>query len=89
MDYSYLISKIYFLSITNNYFSVLGNSCCSILPKWKHQKYGREKPLHLGEREVYFGDYQKIIGNGDWIGNLLKHLYYQNIIFFIIGERDK
>jgi len=31
----------------------------------KAQKYGREKPLHLGEREVYFGDYQKFIGNGD------------------------
>jgi hypothetical protein len=31
-------------------------------------------PLHLSRREVYFGDYQKIFGIGDGIGNLLEHL---------------
>jgi len=36
-----------------------------------------------------FGDYQKLIGNGDRIGNLLEQLQHQNIIFFGIGERDE
>ena len=39
-----------------------------------------EKPLR--EREVYFGNYQKLIGNGDLIGNLLEPLHHQNIDFF-------
>ena len=43
-------------------------------------------PLHLGEREVCFGDYQKLIGTGHRIGNLLKHLHHQNINFFVLGR---
>ena len=31
-----------------------------------------------------FGDYQKFIGNGDQIGNLLEHLYHENIIFLVL-----
>ena len=45
-----------------------------------------KNPLHLGESEVCFGDYQKIIGNGDWIGNMLEHLHHQNINFLILGR---
>ena len=37
-------------------------------------------------REVCFDDYQKFIGNGDWISNLLEHLYHQNIIFLVLGR---
>jgi hypothetical protein len=43
-------------------------------------------PLHLGEREVYFDDYQKLLGNGDWIGNLLEHSNHQNINFLVLGR---
>ena len=43
-------------------------------------------PLHLGEREVCFGDYQKFIGNVDRIGNLLEHLHHQNINFLVLGR---
>ena len=31
-----------------------------------------------------FGDYQKFIGNGDRIGNLLEHLHHQNINFLVL-----
>ena len=31
-----------------------------------------------------FDDYQKLIGNEDQIGNLLEHLYYQNINFLVL-----
>ena len=33
-----------------------------------------------------FGDYQKLIGNGDRIGNLLEHFHHQNINFFVLGS---
>jgi len=33
-----------------------------------------------------FGDYQKFIGNGDRIGNLLEQLQHQNIIFLVLGR---
>ena len=45
-----------------------------------------KNPLHLGERDVYFGDYQKLIGNGNKIGNLLEHLHHQNINFFVLDR---
>ena len=45
-----------------------------------------EKPLHLGEREVCFGDYQKLIGNENWIGNLLEQLHHQNINCLVLGR---
>ena len=38
-------------------------------------------------REVYFCDYQKLISNGDWIGNLLEHLYQYNVKFFVLRRR--
>ena len=50
------------------------------------QKLGGEKTLHLGEREVCFGDHQKFIGNGDWNGNLLEHLHHQNLNFLVLGR---
>ena len=31
-----------------------------------------------------FGDYQKFIVNEDRIGNLLEHLYHQNINFLVL-----
>ena len=43
--------------------------------------------LHLGKSEVCFDNYQKIIGNWDWIDNLLEHLHHQNINFQYCGER--
>ena len=33
-----------------------------------------------------FGDYQKLIDNGDRIGNLLEHLQHQNINFLVLGR---
>jgi len=33
---------------------------------------------------VCFGDYQKLIGNVDRIGNLLEHLHHQNINFLVL-----
>ena len=33
-----------------------------------------------------FGDYQKLIGNGGRIGNLLEHLHHQNINFLVLGR---
>jgi hypothetical protein len=84
--YSYLKHT---LSITNNYFYIF-NNCCNILLKSNHQEYGREiNPLHLDEREVSFDDYQKILGNGDWMGNLLDHLQSPKYQLFDIGERDE
>ena len=44
------------------------------------------KSPSLGEREVCFDDYQNLIGNGDWIGNLLVHLHHQNIKFLVLGR---
>ena len=38
-------------------------------------------------KEICFGDYQKLIGNGDRIGNLLEHLHHQNINFLVL-ERE-
>ena len=35
---------------------------------------------------MYFGDYQKLIGNGDRIGNLLEHLHHENINFLVLGS---
>jgi hypothetical protein len=71
------------LSITNNYSCIFGNGCCSRLPKSNHQEYGRGmNSLYLGWREVYFGDCQKLLGIGDWIGNLLKHLQSPKYQFF-------
>jgi len=35
---------------------------------------------------VCFGDYQKLISNEDWIGNLLEHLHDQNINFLLLGR---
>ena len=33
-----------------------------------------------------FGDYQKLIGNENWIGNLLEQLHHQNIDCLVLGE---
>ena len=44
-------------------------------------------PLHLGEREVCFNNYKKILDNGDWIGNQVKAGVFsitKHIIFLIL-----
>jgi len=46
-------------------------------------------PHHLGERKLCFGDYQKLLDNGDWIGNLLEHLQSPKHQSLGIGERDE
>ena len=33
-----------------------------------------------------FNDYQKLIDNGDRIGNFLEHLHHQNINFLVLGR---
>jgi hypothetical protein len=38
---------------------------------------------------VYFGDYQKLLGIRDWIGNLLKHLQSPKYQCFGIGEMNE
>ena len=44
-------------------------------------------PLHLGESDACFDDYQKLLGNGNWIGsNLLEHSNHQNINFLVLGS---
>ena len=42
-------------------------------------------PLHLGEREVCFGDHKKLFGNGDWICSLVEHLQSPKEEFLVGG----
>ena len=50
------------------------------------QSYVALDVFWVREREVCFGDYQKLISNGDRIGNMLEQLHHQNINFLILGR---
>jgi hypothetical protein len=45
--------------------------------------------LYLSKREVYFGDYQKLFGISDGIGNLLEYIPLPKEQYFGIRERYK
>jgi len=64
----------YTLSVTDNYFIFLVTVAAGDCQNQITKNSVVINPLHLDKREVCFGDYQKLVGNRDWIGNLLEHL---------------
>ena len=90
-NHSYLIpNKTQFLFITNKYFLcfLMVTAADYQNPITKDMVEG-QIPFNQVRGVVYFVDYQKFLGNKDWIDNLHEHLQLPKHQFCDIGEMDQ